>query len=107
MCLDVLTPLLPKSIVKRLWPTGRPSLKFAHESSELTDAVADIFCPSSHCGSPYAQPDRGNVRLFRTLRGLGRADFVVGRGNRLGGRVLGAQAQAGDNTWHSARPHRG
>src|SRR5438045_7264498 len=50
MRFDVLTLLLPESIVKLGWlkPQGGPSPSFAHESSELTDAAADILLSSAY-----------------------------------------------------------
>src|SRR5207237_7746646 len=94
--LDVLTPLLPKSIVKLGWlkPRGCASPSFAHESSEFTDVAAYILRSRAHRDSPYAQPDGGDVRLHHPFRSLGSADPAAGSGNGLGGWVLGSQAPA-------------
>jgi hypothetical protein len=56
LALDMLTPFYPETIVKLRWlkPWRGTPPSFAHESPELTDAVADIFCPSAHCYSPHA-----------------------------------------------------
>src|SRR5205823_13030783 len=93
MRFDVLTLLLPESIVKLRWlkPQGGPSPSFAHESSELTDAAADILRSSAYRDSRGTQPDRGVVRSYHTRRGWVLADCVVSLGNRLGRRVFGTQ----------------
>jgi hypothetical protein len=101
---DVLTPLTMESIVKLRWlkPRGAwPSI--GHESSELTDAVADILRSVANRHSPHPQSDRGNVRTYHAFRSLGSADPIAGSGNGLGGRVFGAAAVASHHTGDSPR----
>src|SRR5205807_3727032 len=83
------------------FPTRRSSdLSCTHESSELTDAAADILRASAHRDSPHAQPNGRALGLYHALRSLGSADPPAGRGNGLGRWVFGDRKSTRLNSSH-------